>query len=55
LAAELEHWLADEPVSAWREPPAVRLRRWLGRHRALVAGAAAALLVATAAAFANDP
>jgi WD40 repeat protein len=46
LAADVEHWLADEPVSAWPDPWAVRARRWLGRHRPLVAGAAAAVLVA---------
>jgi WD40 repeat protein/tRNA A-37 threonylcarbamoyl transferase component Bud32 len=46
LTADVEHWLADEPVSAWPEPAAVRARRWLGRHRPLVAGVAAAVLVA---------
>ncbi|HEX5269935.1 MAG TPA: serine/threonine-protein kinase [Gemmataceae bacterium] len=46
LAQDVERWLADEPVSAWREPWAVRARRWVGRHRTLVAGTGAALLVA---------
>lgn len=46
LAQEIEHWLADEPVSAWLEPWTVRARRWLGRHRALATSLAAALLVA---------
>jgi WD40 repeat protein/serine/threonine protein kinase len=46
LAADVEHWLADEPVSAWPEPLAVKARRWLGRHRTLVTGTAAAVLVA---------
>jgi serine/threonine-protein kinase len=46
LAADVEHWLADEPVSAWREPWTVRLRRWLGRHRTLVIAAAAVVAVA---------
>jgi serine/threonine protein kinase/tetratricopeptide (TPR) repeat protein len=46
LAEDIEHWLADEPVSAWREPWDVRSRRWLKRHRPLVAGAAAPLLAA---------
>jgi tRNA A-37 threonylcarbamoyl transferase component Bud32 len=49
LAAEVERWLADEPVSAWREPWAVRGRRWLGRHRTLVTAAAAALVVSIVA------
>jgi serine/threonine-protein kinase len=49
LADDVEHWLADEPVGAWREPPGVRARRWLGRHRTLVTSTAAAVLVAVAA------
>jgi tetratricopeptide (TPR) repeat protein/tRNA A-37 threonylcarbamoyl transferase component Bud32 len=46
LADDLEHWLADEPVTAYREPWTVRLGRWRRRHRGLVAGVAAAALVA---------
>jgi tetratricopeptide (TPR) repeat protein/tRNA A-37 threonylcarbamoyl transferase component Bud32 len=46
LADDIEHWLADEPVSAYAEPWAVQARRWLRRHRALVMTAAAALVVA---------
>src|SRR5207237_8684912 len=49
LANDLEHWLADEPVSAWPEPWGTRLRRWGRRHRPLVAGASALLLSAVAA------
>jgi WD40 repeat protein/serine/threonine protein kinase len=45
LADDLERWLADKPVSAWPEPWTVKSRRWVGRHRTLVTGAAAALLV----------
>jgi tetratricopeptide (TPR) repeat protein len=45
LAADVERWLADEPVSADREPWRDRVRRWVKRHRPAVA-AAAALLVA---------
>jgi serine/threonine protein kinase len=45
LAADVERWLADEPVIAWREPFGVRARRWLRRHRTLVSAAAAVLLV----------
>jgi serine/threonine-protein kinase len=48
LAADLEHWLADEPVSAWREPLSRRARRWALRHRTVVTAAAAAVLVALA-------
>jgi serine/threonine-protein kinase len=46
LVNEVRHWLADEPVTAYREPWAARGRRWMGRHRVLVAGAAAAMVVA---------
>jgi WD40 repeat protein/serine/threonine protein kinase len=45
LAEDIEHWLADEPVSAWLEPWTFRARRWLGRHRTLVASATATVLV----------
>jgi serine/threonine protein kinase/lipopolysaccharide biosynthesis regulator YciM len=46
LAGDVEHWLADEPVSCYREPLPARAGRWARRHQALVAGAAAAALVA---------
>jgi serine/threonine protein kinase len=46
LAEDLEHWLADEPVKAFREPLRVQARRWARRHKPLVAGLSA--LVATA-------
>ena len=36
--------MADEPVTAWREPWTRRLVRWLTRHRTAVTGAAAAVL-----------
>ena len=35
LADDIEHWLADEPVSCCRETLTVRARRWLKRHRTL--------------------
>ena len=44
LADEVEHWLADEPVAAWREPLSIRVGRWARRHRTAMAGAAAAVL-----------
>jgi serine/threonine-protein kinase len=34
LADDLDRFLADEPVSAHREPPSARLARWFRRHRA---------------------
>ena len=45
LAEDIEHWLADEPVTAWREPLSIRARRGMRRHRTLAVGTAAALLV----------
>ena len=48
MADDIERWMADEPVSGWREPFARRARRWARRHRTLVTAAAAAALVATA-------
>jgi tetratricopeptide (TPR) repeat protein len=49
LAADVDHWLGDEPVSAYREPLTARLRRWGRRHRAAVTGLAALLVSLTAA------
>src|SRR5262249_34428526 len=51
LAEDIEHWLADEPVAAWREPWMRRARRWERRHRAAVMAAASGLLVALAGMF----
>jgi tetratricopeptide (TPR) repeat protein/tRNA A-37 threonylcarbamoyl transferase component Bud32 len=45
LAEEVQRFLADAPVRAYREPFAARAGRWARRHRSLVAGAAAVLLV----------
>jgi serine/threonine protein kinase len=49
LAVDIEHWLADEPVTAYREPWSWKLRRWVRRHRGLAAGVAGLLLTAVAA------
>jgi serine/threonine protein kinase/tetratricopeptide (TPR) repeat protein len=46
LAEDIEHWLANEPVSAYPEPYFVRVRRWVHRHETTVGVAAAAILVA---------
>jgi serine/threonine-protein kinase len=46
LAGDLEHWLADEPVSAYPEPAGARLRRWVRKHPRRVT-AAGVLLLAT--------
>jgi serine/threonine-protein kinase len=50
LARDLQHWLADEPVSAYPEGRPQRLGRWLRRHRTWTYAAAAALLGITIAA-----
>jgi serine/threonine-protein kinase len=49
LAEDVERWMADEPVSCWREPASRRAARWARRHRPLVAGAAMLLVSAVAA------
>jgi serine/threonine protein kinase/tetratricopeptide (TPR) repeat protein len=46
LAREIQQWLADEPVTAYPEPLAAQARRWVKRHRTLVATAAALLVTA---------
>ena len=46
LTADLENWLADEPVSTHRESIISRCFRWMRRHRALVTGTAATVAVA---------
>ncbi len=43
LAEDIERWMADEPVTAWREPMWRQLRRWSRRHRTAVAAAGVAL------------
>jgi serine/threonine-protein kinase len=48
LAEDVEHWLADEPVSAYREPPLERARRWARRHRTLVSSLLVLLVVGVA-------
>jgi serine/threonine-protein kinase len=43
LADDVERWLADEPVRAYREPWMQSARRWMRRHRLIVASVAALL------------
>jgi serine/threonine-protein kinase len=42
LAEDIDRWMADEPVSAWKEPWTRTLLRWLTRHRTGVTGGAVA-------------
>ncbi|GEM_PF-763327 len=45
LAQDLEAWMADEPVTAWTEPPWLRARRWARQHQRLVTGFGVSLAV----------
>ena len=44
LSDDLDRWMADEPVTAWREPLPSRARRWARRNRTAVTAAGVALL-----------
>lgn len=46
LAHDVERWLANEPVSAYREPLPTRMLRWAKRHKSLVAASGALLMTA---------
>jgi tRNA A-37 threonylcarbamoyl transferase component Bud32 len=48
VAADVEHWLADEPVGACREALWTRVRRWLVRNRLLVLAGTGAVVATTA-------
>jgi tetratricopeptide (TPR) repeat protein len=45
LADDVERWMADEPIAAWREPAIRRARRWARRNKTLVTAAAVALVL----------
>ena len=49
LADDLEHWLADERVTACAEPWHARTWRWARRHKAAVASVAAVLVTSVIA------
>jgi serine/threonine-protein kinase len=49
VASDVQHWLADEPVSAYHEPWTTRAVRWVSHHRTPVAAGLTALVVTTAA------
>ncbi len=42
LAADIERWLADEPVSVYHDPSSLRMARWARKHRSLAMSAAVA-------------
>lgn len=47
LAKDIERWLADEPIAAYREPVPARAVRWSRRHRTLVTTVAALVITST--------
>jgi serine/threonine protein kinase len=49
LAQEVQSWLADEPVRAYREPARLRLARWGRKHKTLASGGAVLLASAVVA------
>ena len=50
LAIDIEHWLADDPVTAYDEPLLTRAARSARRHKALVVGLAMLVIVGMTAA-----
>ncbi len=48
LAEDVERWMADEPVSAYRDPLPTRLTRWGRRHRTFAASLAVLMVSAVA-------
>ncbi len=54
LAEDIERWLADQPVTARREPWGERARRWVRGHRTLVSSLVVALVLACAGLVANS-
>src|SRR5262249_23468486 len=54
LAEEIEHWLADEPIAAARDPMLTRLARWARRHKTMAASLGA-LLITAVVALASSP
>jgi len=48
LAEDVQRYLADEPVSCYREPRLVRARRWMKRHPTLLVSTAATVLISLA-------
>ena len=51
LAHDVEHWLADEPVAAYRDRRRDRILRWGRRHRTLVTALGVVLLMAALGPF----
>ena len=54
LASDVRRWLADEPVSAYREPLPARAWRWVRGHKTLVAAGLVLLVSAVVGLAIND-
>ncbi len=50
LAADVDNWLADEPLSGWHEPIRTRASRWIRKHQRFTAVAITLAFVAVIAA-----
>ncbi|MCA9010934.1 MAG: serine/threonine protein kinase [Planctomycetaceae bacterium] len=50
LAADLERWLAGEPVSCCQDPWSVRAARWVRKHQGMAVGGAVFLCISVCAA-----
>ncbi len=51
LAIDIEHWLADEPVSVCPESRSIQFGRWLRRHRAITLASGIGLMALLLAAI----
>jgi tetratricopeptide (TPR) repeat protein len=49
FADEVDAWIANEPISAYREPAVARAARWLRRHRLVATALIAVVLASTIA------
>lgn len=45
LAADVERWMADEPIEVFRDPPLARVFRWVRQHQTWAVSGATVLLV----------
>ncbi len=54
LSADIERWLADQPVSVFSDPLSVRMGRWIRRHRTLAMSGMVAAVLLTAGSVAGS-
>ena len=53
LSHDVEHYMADEPTSVFREPATVRFRRWIKKNQTVATGLAVAVVFSIVAAVAG--